>query len=156
MNNTTVNQNFNYFPFNTTYLLTHYPTTDNIIIYNGDLLPDNIRDSVTRSIENLFLYCQGIYDTKIYRSNNVIWYVLSRNLHDYYSLMVLKNTLAKCRNNEILKNAIRDYPRLIQTNIVNYTNTLYLNLFYDFASVLSNVENVNLNENLGENLDLLA
>ena len=41
---------------------------ENIIIYNGEFLSEDIRDSVTKSIENLFNNCKSIYDQKIYRS----------------------------------------------------------------------------------------
>ena len=45
---------------------------DNIIIYNGENLPENIRANVTKSILTLFNKCSSIYDQKIFRSHHCI------------------------------------------------------------------------------------
>jgi len=91
---------------------------DNIMIYNGDALPDNIRDSVTLSIENLFNKSISTFDQKIYRSKNCIWYIISKNIPEYYIVRILKNTYAKATNKEILKNALINYPYILQNIII--------------------------------------
>ena len=87
---------------------------ENIIVYNGEFLSDDIKESVTRSVENLFNQCKSIYDQKVYRSNHCIWYILSKNIPEYYVIMSLKNLYAKAINKEILKNALIAYPNILQ------------------------------------------
>jgi hypothetical protein len=123
---------------------------ENIIIYNGEFLPEDIRDDVTRSIENLFNNCISIYDQKIYRSNHCIWYVLSKNMPEYFLITSLKNVFAKAINKEILKNTLQSYPNILQ-NFAIPQSYLYLNFIHDISSILINTQDVNY-----DNFDLLT
>lgn len=123
---------------------------ENIIVYNGEFLPEDIRDNVTRSIENLFNNCISIYDQKIYRSNHCIWYILSKNMPEYFLITSLKNVFAKAINKEILKNTLQSNPNILQ-NFAIPQSYLYLNFIHDLSSILINTQDVNY-----DNFDLLS
>ena len=53
---------------------------DNILIYNGNDLPIEIRDNVTKSIENLFNSCKCLYDARIQKGPHSVWYILNKNV----------------------------------------------------------------------------
>jgi len=121
---------------------------ENIIIYNGEFLPEDIRDTVTRSVENLFNQCKSIYDQKVYRSNHCIWYVLSKNIPEYYVIVSLKNVFAKALNKDVLKNALITYPTILQ----NLALPLWsFNFIYDLSVCIANTEDTHNNT-----FDLLA
>jgi len=123
---------------------------DNILIYNGESLPDNIRDNVTRSILNLMNSCRNIYDTKIIRSPNCIWFILVKNIPDYFMVQLLKNACGMASNNTILKNALVTYPQiLINSNInYNYYSTYYIgSSLYNIAYQLGSSDNFETNDN---------
>jgi hypothetical protein len=123
---------------------------ENIIIYNGEFLSEDIKDSVTKSIENLFNNCKSIYDQKIYRSNHCIWFVLSKNIPEYLTIIILKNIYAKATNKDILKNALTNYPTILQNYAIPYSY-LYFNLIHDLPTCLINTE-----DNNSETFDLLG
>lgn len=123
---------------------------ENIVVYNGEFLPEDIRDNVTRSIENLFNNCKSIYDQKIYRSNHCIWYVLSKNMPEYFLITSLKNVFAKATNKEILMNTLHSNPHILQ-NFAIPQSYLYLNFINDLSSMLINTQDINY-----DNFDLLA
>jgi hypothetical protein len=77
---------------------------DNIIIYNGEQLPENIRDSVTKSILALFNRCNCIYDQKIFRSHNCIWFIVSKNISEYMKQKYsrIQGSLAHHESNDML------------------------------------------------------
>jgi hypothetical protein len=123
---------------------------ENIIIYNGEFLSENIRDNVTRSIENLFANCKSIYDQKVYRSNHCIWFVLSKNMPEYFLVTSLKNVYAKATNKEILKNTLQTNPYILQ-NFAIPQSYLYLNFIHDLSSLL-----INTPDTTNDNFDLLG
>jgi hypothetical protein len=123
---------------------------ENIIVYNGEFLSEDIRDNVTRSIENLFNNCISIYDRKVYRSNHCIWYILSKNMPEYFLITSLKNVFAKAINKEILKNTLQSHPTILQ-NYAIPQSYLYLNFIQDLSSTLVNTQDVNY-----DNFDLLS
>jgi len=123
---------------------------ENILIYNGEFLPDNIRDTVTRSIENLFNNCKSIYDQKIYRSNHCIWFLLCKNMPEYFLIISLKNVFAKAMNKEILKNALHEHPTILQNYAIPKSG-LSLNFIHDLSFILVHTEDV-----LDDRFDLLA
>jgi hypothetical protein len=124
---------------------------DNIIIYNGDLLPITIQDTVTKSIINLFNKCNSIYDQKIYRSPHCIWFILSKNISEYYIIMSLKNVFAKATNKNILQDVFRLYPNILE-NTTLYNSPLYFN--FNFIHNLTN-ELLITTDNTQDTFDLL-
>jgi hypothetical protein len=120
---------------------------DNILVYNGESLPEDIKNNVTRSIENLMNSCRNLYDTKIYRSNHCIWYVLVKNIPDLYILHSLKNTLGMSTNNEILKNALTTYPTILFNSNIFYSGYPIINYLYNIAYSLGSSENLVTNDN---------
>lgn len=123
---------------------------ENIIVYNGEFLSEDIRDNVTRSVENLFNNCKSIYDQKIYRSNHCIWYVLSKNMPEYFLITSLKNVFAKATNKQILVNTLHYNPHILQ-NFAIPQSYLYLNFINDLSSMLINTQDIYY-----DNFDLLA
>ena len=124
---------------------------DNIIIYNGDLLPITIQDTVTKSILNLFNKCNSIYDQKIYRSPHCIWFILAKNISEYYVIMSLKNVYAKATNKNILNDVFRLYPNILE-NTTLYNSPLYFN--FNFIHNLTN-ELLITTDNTQDTFDLL-
>jgi hypothetical protein len=124
---------------------------DNIIIYNGEQLPENIRDSVTKSILALFNRCNCIYDQKIFRSHNCIWFIVSKNISEYYILNLLQNVLAKATNKHILIDAFRNYPYILQNLPIHTTP------YYNSFNFLFNISNtlINTPDNIYDTFDLL-
>lgn len=110
---------------------------ENIIIYNGEFLPEDIRDTVTRSVDNLFNQCKSIYDQKVYRSNHCIWFVLSKNIPEYYVIMSLKNVFAKALNKDVLKNTLITYPHIFQNVALPLWSFNFIN---DLSGYLANTE----------------
>ena len=131
----------NFYTTNSPNLL--YSYNENILIYNGNILPDSIRNNVTTSIENLMDRCMGIYDSKIYRSNNCIWYILSINIPEYSIASIIQNILAKSHNNEILKDALLNYPTILQNRVVANSNPVIINLLSDISYILANTVSIN-------------
>ena len=121
---------------------------ENIIIYKGEFLSEDIRDTETRSVENLFNQCKSIYDQKVYRSNHCIWFVLSKNIPEYYVIMSLKNVFAKALNKDVLKNALITHPNILQNLALPSWS---LNFIHDISTYLSNTEDSHNNT-----FDLLA
>jgi hypothetical protein len=124
---------------------------DNIIIYNGESLPPNIKDSVTKCIVNLFNRCNSIYDQKIYRSNHCIWFIVSKNITEYYILASLKNVLSKAINKSILIDAFRNYPCILENLPIHtapYSNTF--NFMFNISSTLLDTP-----DNIYDTFDLL-
>jgi hypothetical protein len=122
---------------------------DNIIIYNGENITDiNIKYSVTKSIENLFNSCKCIYDHKIYRSPNCIWYILSKNIPENMIITIIENTIRKAFNSLVLKNELINNPNILQNiiipisssfhNIYNITNTI-INTEYNSTSEIFDI-----------------
>jgi hypothetical protein len=124
---------------------------DNIIIYNGENLPENIRANVTKSILSLFNKCSSIYDQKIFRSGDCIWFIVSRNISEYYILNSLQNVLAKAVNKHILIDAFRNYPYILQNLPIHNTS------YYDNFNFLFNISNtlINTPNNVYDTFDLL-
>jgi len=122
---------------------------ENFIIYNGEYLSEDIRDTVTKSIENLFNNCKSIYDQKIYRSTHCIWFILSRNIPEYFTLVSLKNIYAKATNKDILKNALIQNPNILQNYAIPHT-LLYINMIQNLATSLVDTPDV-----YNETFDLL-
>jgi len=114
---------------------------ENIIIYNGEFLPEDIRDSVTKSIENLFNNCKSIYDQKIYRSTHCIWFILSKNIPEYFAVTSLKNVYAKSYNKDILKNALQSHPSILQNYIIPQSY-IGLNFINNLAHSLLNTDDI--------------
>lgn len=124
---------------------------DNIIIYNGENLPENIRMNITKSILALFDKCNSIYDQKIYRSHHCIWFIVSKNISEYYILTSLQNVLAKATNKHILIDAFKSSPYILQNfpiNSVSQYNTF--NFLFNLSSTLINTPN-----NIYDTFDLL-
>jgi hypothetical protein len=124
---------------------------DNIIIYNGENLPENIRTSVTKSILTLFNKCNSIYEQKIYRSPHCIWFIVSKNISEYYILNSLQNVLAKAINKHILIDAFRLYPYMLQNFPINSSS------YYNPFNYLFNLSNslTNTSNNIYDTFDLL-
>jgi hypothetical protein len=97
---------------------------ENIIIYNGESISDvNIKYNTTRSIENLFNSCKSIYNNKIYKSQNCIWFVLSKNIPENIIVTIIENLISKAINSTILKNELRKLlTKSIGLILRNYTN----------------------------------
>lgn len=123
---------------------------ENIIIYNGEYLSDDIKESVTKSINNLFNQCKSICDQKIYRSNHCIWFILSKNIPECFVIASLKNVFAKAINKNILKNALQNYPNILQ-NYAIPQSYLYLNFINNLSDILINTE-----DTYHETFDLLG
>jgi hypothetical protein len=124
---------------------------DNIIIYNGENLPENIRMNITKSILTLFNKCNSIYDQKVYRSQHCIWFIISKNISEYYILTSLQNVLAKATNKHILIDAFKSYPYMLQNypiNSASYYNTF--NFLFNLSNTLINTPN-----NIYDTFDLL-
>jgi len=124
--------------------LTH---NDNILIYNGEFLPDNIRDSVTRSIENLMYSCRNLYVTKIFRNNHCIWYILVKNIPELYILQSLKNSLGLATNNHILKDALTTHPDILFNYNIHYSGYPAINYLYNIAFNLGSTDDIDTNDN---------
>jgi hypothetical protein len=115
---------------------------DNILIYNGELLPENIKENVTRSIENLMNHTRNVYVSKIYRSNHCIWFILVKNIPDIFILNSIKNTLSIAENNTLLKDTLVSYPQILFNININYNSYPIYNLLHNIGSHLSVVENL--------------
>ena len=63
--------------------------------------------------------CRNIYDTKIIRSPNCIWFILVKNIPDYFMVQLLKNACGMASNNSILKNALLTYPQILINSNIN-------------------------------------
>jgi len=110
---------------------------ENIIIYNGELLPEDIRDTVTKSVLNLFDRCDSIYDHKIYRSPHCYWFILSKNISEYYILQSLSNVWSKGNNKNILRDAIATYPNILHNICVPSSINIYnLNFLFNLSNHL--------------------
>jgi len=123
---------------------------ENIIIYNGEYLSDDIKESVTKSVNNLFNQCKSICDQKIYRSTHCIWFILSKNIPECFVISSLKNVFAKATNKSILINALQNYPNIIQ-NYAIPQSYLYLNFINNLSDILINTE-----DTYHETFDLLG
>jgi len=121
---------------------------DNVIIYNGELLPEDIRYNVTRSIYNLFNNSKTICDQIVHRSPHCFWFILTKNLPEYFIIVSLKNIYAKSINKEILRNALITYPNILQNNI--FYSWFNYNVINDIAGQL-----VNTPDSLNDTFDLL-
>jgi hypothetical protein len=146
MNTTTLNTSF--------YgsILFPHLNNDNVLIYNGELLPDGIKDSVTRSVENLMNHSRTIYVSKIYRSPHCIWYILVKNILDIYIISSLKNSLSIAQNNRVLKDALNAYPSILFNMNISYDGFYPLNLLQNIGYYLGIAEDVESNDTF----DLLA
>lgn len=114
---------------------------ENIIIYNGEFLSEDIKDSVTKSVVNLFDHCKSVFDQVIYRSNHCIWFVLSKNIPECFVITSLKNVFAKATNKKILKDTLTSYPGILQ-NYAIPQSYLHVNFINNLASCLINTEDV--------------
>ena len=112
---------------------------ENIIIYNGEFLSEDVRESVTKSIENLFNNCKTICDQVIYRSNHCIWFILSKNIPECFVITSLKNVFAKATNKQLLKDTLISYPGILQ-NYAIPQSYLCINFINNLASCLVNTE----------------
>jgi hypothetical protein len=99
---------------------------DNIIIYDGEFLPDHLKETTTKAILNLFDKCRSIYDQKIFRSKHCIWFIVSNNITEYYIVTSLKNVFAKATNKNTLLNVLRIYPSILRNS------TLYHSLYHSY------------------------
>lgn len=138
---------------NTTYFPQNYQSfitsvNDNIIIYNGELLPEDIKDNVTRSVYNLFNNAKSICDQIVYRNPHCIWFILTKSLPEYFIVTSLKNVYAKAINKDILKNALTTYPNILQNNI--FYSWINYNIINDIARHL-----INTPDSLNDTFDLL-
>ena len=124
---------------------------DNIIIYNGENLPENIKANVTKSILALFNKCSSIYDQKIFRSHHCIWFIVSKNISEYYILNSLQNVLAKAVNKHILIDVLKNYPYILQ-NLPIHTTPHYNN--FNFLFNISNIL-INTPDNIYDTFNLL-
>jgi len=115
---------------------------ENIIVYNGDFLPDEIKDSVTKSILNLFNKCNSIYDQKICRGPHCYWFILSKNISEYYVLMSLSNIWSKATNKNILSDAMSKYPTILQNiPLFNYIYPYNINYLLNISNYLVQIPN---------------
>jgi len=130
---------------------------DNILIYNGNNLPVEIRDNVTRSVENLFNSCKCLYDARIQKGPHSVWYILNKNISEYLFLILIKNLVSRAKNADLLKSTLMLYPEILQNHALTpiLPNTIFsLNLLYNIAIVIGTTEyNNNI---LKEEFDLLA
>jgi len=120
-------------------------TYDNVIIYNGENLPEDLKYIATRSIKNLFNSCKCIYDIKIEKSPNCIWYILSKNIPEYIILILLQNAISKAHNAIVLQNILIEYPNILFNNVINNVNIVYNNL-YNINSILAHTINTSTPE----------
>jgi len=118
---------------------------DNILVYNGEILSDNIKNDVTRSIENLMNYSRNIYISKIYRSTHCIWYILVKNIPDIYIVNLLKNTLGMAQNNRLLKDTLVFNPHIFFNININYEGYPIYNYLYNIGIYLSVAEDIETN-----------
>ena len=116
-------------------------SVDNIIIYNGENLPEDLKFSVTQSVKNLFNSCRCIYDIKIERSPNCIWYILSKNIPETIVLLLLQNAIRKAHNAILLQNTLIENPQILYNSIVNNININEnnINMLYNGYIVLNNI-----------------
>jgi hypothetical protein len=119
---------------------------DNVLIYNGELLPDDIKNSVTRSIENLMNHSRTIYVSKIYRSPHCIWYILVKNILDIYIISSLKNSLSVAQNNRVLKDALNAFPHILFNMNISYDGFYPPNLLQNIGYYLGVTEDVESND----------
>jgi len=130
---------------------------DNILIYNGNNLPVEIRDNVTKSVENLFNSCKCLYDARIQKGPHSVWYILNKNISEYLFLILIKNLVSRAKNADLLKSTLMLYPEILQNHALTpiLPNTIFsLNLLYNIAIVIGTTEyNNNI---LKEEFDLLA
>lgn len=130
---------------------------DNILIYNGNNLPIEIRDNVTKSIENLFNSSKCLYDAKIQKSPHSIWYILNKNVSEYLFLILMKNLVSKAINAELLKSTLLLNPEILQNYALSpvQPNAIFsLNLLFNVAIVIGTTEYDN--SIIKEHIDLLA
>jgi hypothetical protein len=121
---------------------------DNVIIYNGENITDiNIKYCVTKSIENLFNSCKCIYDHKIYRSPNCIWYILSKNIPENIIITIIENTIRKAFNSMILKNELKNNPNILQNIIIPVSTYLYFFpiIYYNIYNITNTIINTEYN-----------
>ena len=140
---------------NTTFydsLLFPFANTDNILIYNGEILPENIKENITRCVENLMNHTRNVYLSKIYRSTHCIWFVLVKNIPDIYILNSIKNTFSIAANNNLLKDTLVSYPQILFNININYNSYPNFNILHDIGLHLSVVENLEI----PDRFDLLA
>jgi len=98
----------------------------NIIIYNGEGITDiNKKYNTTRSIQNLFNSCKSIYDNKIIKSQNCIWYILSKNIPENMIVTIIENVISKAINCTILKDELIRNPFILQNVIVPISTITY-------------------------------
>ena len=117
---------------------------DNIIVYNGENLPEEIKYVTTRLILNLFNRCSSIYDSKIYRSPHCIWFILSKNICEYYVILSLKNVLSKAINKHLLIDIFRSYPSVLENFTLSNAPTLYnFNFLFNLTEHLNNISDNN-------------
>jgi len=140
MNTTTINTAL----FNS--LLFPHANNDNMLIYNGELLPEDVKNNVTRSIENLMNRSRTVYTSKIYRSTHCIWYILVKNIPELFILNSLINTFSIAENNIILKNTLVNYPQILFNNNINYNGYPGINLLNNIGTYLSITENIETND----------
>ena len=130
---------------------------DNILIYNGNNLPIEIRDNVTKSIENLFNSSKCLYDAKIQKSPHSIWYILNKNVSEYLFLILMKNLVSKAINAELLKSTLLLNPEILQNYALSpvQPNAIFsVNLLFNVAIVIGTTEYDN--SIIKEHIDLLA
>jgi hypothetical protein len=130
---------------------------DNILIYNGNELPIEIRDNVTRSIDNLFNSCKCLYDARIQKGPNSVWYILNKNISEYLFLILVKNLVSRAKNADLLKSTLLLHPEILQNHALTsiFPNAIFsLNLLFNIAIVIGTTESNN--NILKEEIDLLA
>jgi hypothetical protein len=130
---------------------------DNILIYNGNDLPIEIRDNVTRSIDNLFNSCKCLYDARIQKGPNSVWYILNKNISEYLFLILVKNLVSRAKNADLLKSTLLLHPEILQNHALTsiFPNAIFsLNLLFNIAIVIGTTESNN--NILKEEIDLLA
>ena len=118
----------------------------NIIIYNGESITDiNKKYITTKSIENLFSNCKSIYDNKIIKSQNCIWYILSKNIPENIIVTIIENIISKSINCTILKDELIKNPLILQNVIVSISTITYpmtssFNSLYNIADIIITTE----------------
>lgn len=119
---------------------------ENILIYNGENLPEDLQFSVTQSIKNLFNSCKCIYEIKIERSKNCIWYILSKNIPEYMIVLLLQNAISKAYNAILLQNALIEYPNILFNSVVNNVNVQNINIvfnnLYNISTILAHTKSI--------------
>ena len=114
---------------------------DNILIYNGENLPEDLKFCVTKAITNLFNSCRCIYDIKIVRSTHCIWFILSKNIPDYIVMSLLINAIHKAHNALFLQTILIQYPNILYNNLIN-NNVIELNYLQNISFVLAYTKSV--------------